>query len=163
MTRINPFQDVLYGIPTKTFLFCHTIYPQMGMIKNPWEYSSEFSQSNISLCHTGKKARTKDPTKAERRIFLNFNMDLNSSAFKSFCSLMALWVKLNPRSYTFHKSAHSCKLEWLLILLACYWAYSKRTSKEIRERIPEQAFVTSKEPLVNWMILPSLNTGIPAR
>jgi hypothetical protein len=63
MTRINPFQDVLRGISTKLFFFCQTMYPQIGTIKKPWEYSSEFNHADIRFFQTGKYAKTNKPTK----------------------------------------------------------------------------------------------------
>jgi len=106
MTRINPFQDVLNGIPIRTFLFCHTMYAQIGMMKNPCEYSSEFSHADTRLFQIGKKARTKHPKKTDTRINLDFDMNFDSSISKSLCSLIKIRFQIlycgGKRNYLSH-------------------------------------------------------------
>ena len=44
------------------------MYAQIGIMKNPWEWSSELDQVSINLLQTGKKARTKFPNSTASRI-----------------------------------------------------------------------------------------------
>jgi hypothetical protein len=62
---ISPNHEPLAEIFSKISFFCQQIYKDIGMIKNPWEYSSELDQTFQSSLRTGENTNKTAPPKRE--------------------------------------------------------------------------------------------------